>query len=153
MKTLIKGGITAILTVVVTLIIGFSHIATAQAPTSAIPTDIKGQIAFYANVYGSSASDLLTVAECESHFRQATVSDLGMSIGIFQIQGPTWVRFTREMGEKLDRNSSLDQAKVASWAFANNKGTEWTTYVALKNGGTYSFYSKQLKKHFTVRCS
>lgn len=153
MKILIKGGTTAILGAVVAMLIGFSHIAHADAPSVQIPSDVKGQIAFYAGVYGYDASTLLSVARCESGFDQKNRGDNGLSIGVFSIQAPTWKRFTKEMGETLDRNSSRDQSKVAAWAFANGHAREWTTYRSLKNGGTYSFYSRQLKKHFTVKCS
>lgn len=55
-------------------------------------------------------------------------------------------------GEELDYYSTYDQIKLGTWAIANGRGNEWTAYRAIKNGGTYSFYSKLLNKHFTAKC-
>jgi len=144
----------AIYTVVVTLLIGFTSIAKADAPV--IPMEKwspQSLVSHYAEVYAYDEKTLQAVMRCESQGNQSTVGDGGRSFGIFQIQKETWKRFTKEMGETLDINSKNDQAKVAAWAFANGHGTEWSTYVSIKKGGTYSFYSRQLKGHFTVRCS
>jgi hypothetical protein len=53
----------------------------------------------------------------------------------------------------LDYNSAHDQAKLGMWAISQGYGNEWTAYVAIKNGGVYKFYSRQLKKNFVVKCS
>ena len=53
------------------------------------------------------------------------------------------------MGEEgLDYTSEYDQLKVGTYAMAHPElAKEWTTYVAIQKGGTYSFYSKINKKH------
>jgi hypothetical protein len=126
----------------------------AEAPELPLKEQsIEKIVTHFANEYEVDSELLLKVMECESHGNPNTVGDGGRSRGIFQIQKPTWDRFTKGMGETLDYTSSFDQAKVAAWAFANGKAGEWTTYVAIQKGGTYSFYSRQLQKHFTVKCS
>jgi len=154
MKTNNTKAFSAILTVVVTLLIGLAPIVKADAPV--IPMEKwspQSLVSHYAEVYAYDEKTLQAVMRCESQGNQSTVGDGGRSFGIFQIQKETWKRFTKEMGETLDINSKNDQAKVASWAFANGHGDEWSTAVAIRKGGTYSFYSRQLKGHYTVRCS
>jgi len=128
--------------------------ARAEAPELALKDQsIESIVTHFANESDVDPDYLLAVMRCESNGKQSTVGDKGLSRGIFQIQKPTWERFTKEMGEKLDYNSPMDQAKVAAWAFANGHDGEWSTAVSIKKGGSYSFYSQQLKKHFTVRCT
>lgn len=132
--------------------------AKAQAPKPEVSLDIRDQSIKEIVNYFAIENDLdpklaLAVMRCESNGKQNTISDGGRSIGVFQYQKPTWERHSKEYGEELDRNSPYDQAKLATWAIANGKGREWSSYRSLKNGGTYSFYSNQLKQHFTVKCS
>jgi len=154
MKTNRKSAASAILAAAVAVLTGLAPIARADAPV--IPMEEwspQSLVSHYAGVYAYDEKTLQAVMRCESRGDRNTVGDGGRSFGIFQIQKETWKRFTREMGETLDINSSNDQAKVAAWAFANGKANEWSTYVAIKKGGTYSFYSRQLKGRYTVRCS
>lgn len=126
----------------------------AEAPELPLQDQpIENIVTHFANEYGVSPELMLAVMRCESNGNPNTVGDGGRSRGVFQIQKPTWDRFTKEMGETLDYTSSFDQAKVASWAFSEGHGDEWSTYRSIKNGGVYSFYSRQLKGYFTVRCS
>lgn len=125
----------------------------AEAPEIPLQDQpIENIVRHFAEVNGVDESLALAVMRCESQGRQDTVSDGGRSRGVFQYQKETFERHAKEYGEVLDYNSSYDQAKLAMWAIAHGKGNEWTAYRAIKNGGTYSFYSKQLKKHFTVKC-
>ena len=126
----------------------------AEAPELPLKDQpIENIVTYFSIENGVDPELMLAVMRCESHGNPNVVGDGGRSRGIFQIQKPTWDRFTKEMGETLDYTSSYDQARVATWAFANGKAKEWTTYVAIQKGGTYSFYSRQLKQHFTVKCS
>jgi hypothetical protein len=61
--------------------------------------------------------------------------------------------FFKEYGYYLSADSWEDNIKLQSFALSKGWGNEWTMYRALKNGGTYSFYSKLLKKDFTVTCN
>lgn len=142
----------SILLVVVTLC-STLNIAHAYAPELALKDlPVRDIVTHFAIENGVAPSLALRVMDCESGGIQDTTSDRGLSHGIFQIQKATWERFTREMGERLDYDSPMDQAKVATWAMAHGHANEWTTFVAISKGGRYSFYSRQLKKHFTVVC-
>lgn len=129
------------------------HKAKAEAPIRTVQEMSLQEVVYhYAEEYGTPGDVLNQVMLCESRGEQDTKGDHGMSHGIFQIQTETWKRFTKEMGESLDINSPIDQSKVAAWAFANGHAGEWTTYVALKNGGTYTFWYKLEKRYYTVHC-
>jgi hypothetical protein len=63
------------------------------------------------------------------------------------------MRMSKIYGEELDYDSQFDQLKLGIYALSKPElAREWSTYVAIKKGGTYSFYSKQLKQNFTVKC-
>lgn len=153
-KKRLIGLIFWILAFILSLIVFPLGKAKAEAPTIELKDQpIEAIVAHFAEVNGIDAKLAITVMYCESKGNQSAISDGGRSVGIFQYQLPTWERHTEEFGEKLDIHSPYDQAKIATWSLAHGKGNEWTAYRAIKNGGTYSFYSTQLKKHFTVKCS
>lgn len=110
------------------------------------------QIVYYAELNGLDTKVALAVARCESEFSNSAVGDSGRAKGIYQFHLETFNRHSKLKGEQLDYTSAHDQIKLATWSIANGYGNEWTTYRAIMNGGTYSFYSKLLKKHFTVHC-
>lgn len=87
-----------------------------------------------------------------SNYNPNAIGDGGRSRGIAQFQKESFNRLSRLMGEELDYNSPHDQIKLLSWSVANGHGREWTAFRAIKNGGTYSFYSRQLQQHFSVVC-
>lgn len=91
---------------------------------------------------------------CESGGK-AVSGDSGHANGVLQIHEPTFERWERKMGEDLNYDSTMDQIKIGAWAFSQGDEyrNQWTMYVALKKGGTYSFYSKLLGKHYTVHCN
>ncbi len=93
-----------------------------------------------------------SISSCESGGSMEAIGDGNRAFGEFQYHVGTWENFTKRMGENLDITSRYDQWKVTAWALSNGHGKHWTSYVAIQNGGTYSFYSKLLKKHFTVKC-
>lgn len=129
----------------------------AEAPIVQNPIDIRDMpiddiIAYWANYYNYPSNVLQQVMTCESQGEAATKGDDGQSVGIFQIQQETWNRFTKEMGVTLDRDSSFDQAEVAAYAFSHGHGDDWTTYRAIENGGTYTFYYKLEQRMYTVTC-
>lgn len=151
-KKILKG----LILLAVTASILTVHIVKAQAPElPSVPLadqNIHQIVAYFANQYGTDAKTLDTVMMCESGGKQDTSSDHTLSNGIFQIQRETWKRFTKEMGETLNYNSPMDQAKVAAFAFAHGHSNEWTTYVSLMHGGSYTFYYKLEKRMYTVYC-
>lgn len=132
--------------------------AKAQAPEidfNSLP--IQQIIYYYADMYGVDSEVSLAIAKCESKLSQATIGDNGNAKGLYQYWDETWLRhykqFLKETGIELDKNSPADNARLANWAIGKGHGREWSTFRAIKNGGTYSFYSTSLKKHFTVTCN
>lgn len=114
---------------------------------------VEGQIAYFSELYGGDAKIISKVMECESGGDHSVKGDGGRSTGIFQFQKETFNRISKAFGEKLDYNSKFDQIKLGTWALSNpDYAKEWTTYVAIQKGGKYSFYSRQMKRHYTVYC-
>lgn len=110
------------------------------------------QVNHFAELYGVDGSVVNQVIKCESGGNQKAVGDGGLSKGIAQFQKSTFLRMEKKFGEDLNYESSFDQAKLLTYAISQGWGQEWTAYRAIQNGGKYSFYSNQLKKHFTVYC-
>ena len=119
------------------------------------PSTPQEYIKYYANLYNTDPNVLLSVAKCESQFKQSTRGDNGLAVGIFQYHRGTWTRMSKLYGQELDINSVADQAKLTAFIYSNYPSirNEWSTYVAIKKGGTYSFYSTLLKQNFNVKCS
>lgn len=120
------------------------------------PLDLspEQQVTYFSNLYGGDSRVALSVMKCESSGSHSAKGDGGRSNGIFQFQKSTFERMEKDFGEDLNYTSRYDQIKLASWAIANPKyQNEWTAYRAIENGGKYSFYSSQMKKHYTVYCS
>lgn len=126
-----------------------------ELPFEKLP--IESIVGIYADMYGVEPEVGIAVMRCESKGKQSTVGDNGNAKGIFQYWDSTWERHYKEFYKltviELDKKSPADNARLAMWAFSTGKATEWTTFVALEKGGTYSFYSRSLGKHFTVKCS
>ena len=82
--------------------------------------------------------------------------DGGRAFNITGIHDTTfngWLKeYEKEYHETLNKDSSYDQIKMMSWAFSKGYSNQWTTMVAYKNGGSYTFYSKLLGGTFTARC-
>lgn len=139
--------------VVVTVLCSTLPRAHAYAPVLALKDQpIENIVTYFSDQNKIDPKLALSVMSCESGGSQNVTSDHGLSHGVFQIQKETWIRFTKEMGETLDYDSPYDQAKVATWAFAHDHGPEWTTYVAIMNGGSYTFYSHIEHRKITVHC-
>jgi hypothetical protein len=146
---------------IVLLFIPTTLIADDSAPWPLIikvsdPT-VEEMIYKIAPVFKQNPEIISKISFCESH--HIVVShDGGLGINITGIHDTTfygWLpKYEKEMGETLNIESTYDQVKMMSWAFSKGESyrTQWTTYVAYKNGGEYSFYSKLLKANFTVHC-
>lgn len=129
----------------------------AQAPNIPLKDkSVKEQIEFFSEIYGADSKVVNKVIECESGGSHKAIGDGGRSKGIAQIQEPTWKdleqKFNVKYEEDLNYTSKFDQLKLTTYSIANGEGHRWTAYRAIMNGGTYSFYSKQLQKHFKVTC-
>jgi len=137
--------------VIVILLTTFLYAPPYKETYSAEPT-IPELINRFALEYGVDHNLALSVAKCESGLKPTTSGDGGKANGVFQYWKPTFERHSKEFGEELNYESPYDQIKLAMWAFSKGYAREWTTYRAIQNGGVYSFYSRSLGKHFTVRC-
>lgn len=120
--------------------------------TPVLDLSIDEQINHYAALYGTEGSLIKKMVKCESEFKTTALGDGGRAYGLMQYHKASFERHAKLFGEELDYYSSHDQIKLGSWAVANGYGREWTSYRAIQNGGTYSFYSKLLKQHYTVVC-
>lgn len=111
-------------------------------------------IEHYAQIYEQDPVLLKKVAECESKYEKDLSGDGGYAYSVFQFHKDTFDRWSKEFGAPLDYESYHDHIKLAVWSFAQGEEYRraWTTYVAITKGGEYSFYSKLLKKNFTVVC-
>lgn len=107
--------------------------------------------------FGQDPKLISKISYCESKHKVVS-HDGGRAVNVTGIHNTTfdlWLKkYEKEQGETLDKESTYDQIKMMSWAFSQGDKyrNQWTTYVAYKNGGTYSFYSNLLKGHFTARC-
>lgn len=114
------------------------------------------QADYFAKLYGVDSQIVDRVLDCESDYVHTAKGDGGRSKGIAQIQKPTWdwmeAQYYKEWGEHLDYLSSHDQIKLLAYQISKGNGNNWTSYRAIKNGGKYSFWSNQMKKHYTVYC-
>lgn len=122
-----------------------------ETPVSELSID--EQIDHYAALYGVEGSLIKKIVQCESNYKTTAIGDGGRARGLFQYHQGSFERHEKLFGEDLDYYSSHDQIKLGTWAIAQGYGREWSSFRAIKNGGTYSFYSKLLKKHYTVKCS
>lgn len=114
---------------------------------------VDEQISYFSNLYQADETLIRKVIDCESGYNHNSSSDNGYSNGIMQFQEATFLRMSKLFGEELDYNSKFDQLKLGIWALSKPElAKEWTSYVAIKNGGVYKFYSRQLKKNFVVYC-
>lgn len=107
--------------------------------------------------FGQDPKLIEKITWCESH-HEVKSHDGGRGTNVTGIHDKTfdgWLPlYEKEQGETLDKASTYDQIKMMAWAFSKGDGyrNQWTSYVAYTNGGIYSFYSKLLKAHFTVKC-
>lgn len=145
--------------IIVVIVLGFSLLGFPTKDfadsTKINPLDLSTieQVIYFSNLNGGDAEVALKVMECESGGKHSASGDGGHSNGIFQFQKSTFLRMEKDFGEDLNYESQFDQIKLASWSLSQEKyAREWSSYRAIKNGGKYSFYSNQLKKHFTVAC-
>ena len=140
------------MTCAIVSLLGFPANAIAEPLVISPELPLEKQVELFTLVYGGDVELNKKVIGCESSWNVQAKGDGHSSKGIAQFQLESFNRMSKAFGEKLDYNSSYDQLKLFTWAMNNGYAKEWTAYRAVKNGGIYSFYSKQLKKHFTVTC-
>lgn len=150
LKNIILG-----LTLIISLLVSPTKtIAEPVEIVNPVNLSLDEQIVYFSNLYQVDVSLVRKVIECESGFSNTVVGDSGLSRGIFQFQRSTFYRMAKILGEDLNYESQYDQLKLGIYAMSKPElAREWTSYVAIQKGGTYSFYSRQLGKSFIVRCS
>jgi len=149
------------------IVFGDGNTASYKAQANTTPLEVidlselslKDYIKIYSKEFGVDSELLYDVMMCESGGKKVK-GDGGRSHNEFQWQVPTWnmyvKKYSQEYGEtKFDIHSMHDQIKLTSYAFSKGEQAKemWSAYRAIKNGGKYSFYSKQLKGHYTAVCN
>lgn len=132
--------------------------AKAESPTIDVYSlSLKDVTLYFAGMYQVDPKVAMAVLKCESQYGTLPNGDGGKAKGPWQYWDDTWQRhykeFYKETGIVLTKGVPNDDTRLAMWAFSKGKAKEWTTYVAIQKGGTYSFYSRALGKNFTVKCS
>jgi len=118
---------------------------------------VEEMIQDIAPMFGQDPKLISKISWCESK-HEVLPHDGGRAVNVTGIHDTTfkgWLpKYQKERNENLNIDSTYDQLKMMSWAFSKGESyrTQWTTYVAYTNGGTYSFYSRLLKGHYTARC-
>lgn len=106
----------------------------------------------YSQYYGIDESVFKKVMWCESNNKPYKVGDGGRARNVLQFHKGTFDSYAKKLGEPLDYDSYHDQIKLGAYMFSIGEANHWTAYRAIKNGGTYSFYSTLLERHYTVTC-
>lgn len=118
------------LIVILGMVLTLSVPVMAEAPIKVEPKVLSVQetISYYAKQYGVSEYELLKVSKCESSYRPNIYGDGTRAFGIFQYHKPTFIAFSKLMGEQLDYYSYNDQAKLTSWVWKHypNYKSHWT---------------------------
>lgn len=114
------------------------------------PTDmtIEGQINYYSELYDVDSDTINKVIQCESKFNPNAHNPNGEdSWGLVQINLDSHPEITKE--QALDTNFSIN---YLAENISDGNGRMWTSYRAIKNGGSYTFWSSTLHKSITVVC-
>jgi len=135
-----------------------------EAPTA--PPKVyehKEAIVEYAMQFGSDPQEIYSTEMCETKgvWKKGDYHNGKYhAFGNWQYWTDTCNRYERiyqqtyNVTDEFDITSDHDQVKLTAFVFSLGEKAkrEWTTYVALKNGGTYTFYSKKLQNTFTIVC-
>lgn len=115
--------------IVLTLGFGIGKPSIAFSPTAPPPT-LQQTAQMYASQYDVSFPLMNCVITAESKWNPLAVGDHGLANNIVQFHKATFDRWSGEMGESLNYNSSSDQLLVMSYAFSKGKSYEdaWSTF-------------------------
>ncbi len=120
-----------------------------------LPQTVPEIIDYVTPTFGQDPLVIRKITWCESGW-QVVDHDNHAGLNVTGIHDDTfrgWLPdYEKENHETLNIDSTYDQIKMMSWAFSKGYANQWTTWVAYHNGGTYSFWSPSLKKHFIVHC-
>lgn len=146
----------SIVLLLVCSLLGYNPQSLTSAELTIQQQSIQQQVEHFSSLNGVDPKLISKIIECESQGKQDARGDSKngkyLAYGLFQYHKPSFDRHAKLYGEELDYYSSFDQIKLGIFAIANDMGREWTSFVAIKKGGTYSFYSKLLQKHYVVKC-
>lgn len=112
-------------------------------------------INYVAPMYGQDPELIGKITWCESgnivasHDGGQGKNVTGLHDETFDVFLPAYIK---KYGETLDKKSTFDQLKMMSFIFSLGEKERrlWTTYVAYKNGGSYTFPYKG--KPYTAHC-
>ena len=136
--------------VLMSSLIGFPTQLVAQPLEIVNPTEltIEGQIDYYSELYSVDKSIITKVIQCESRFNPLAHNPNGEdSWGLVQINLDSHPEITKE--QAINTNFSIN---YLAENISNGKGRMWSSYRAIMNGGSYTFYSSKLHKRITVNC-
>lgn len=112
--------------------IGFLLVASSVVSSTPAPELAIGQkIIQTAIAYGIDPVMSVEVAKCESGFRTDVFGDAGKAYGVFQFHRPTFDRFAREAGVKLDYKNPDHQVELYVWAIREGYASHWTCHRKL----------------------
>lgn len=137
--------------------LALANISSTEIYIAEKPQTVPEMIQEIAPQFGQDSDLISRIAYCESKFRDV-IHDGGHGKGVTGIHKKTFdywlIQYEKETGETLHYDSSYDQIKMMAWAFSKGESyrEQWTTYVAYKNGGEYTFYSNLLKGTYTAKC-
>lgn len=146
-----------LLSLVVVSLITLTSTVQAQSPTK-ITLTVQEIIEKTSLQFNQDPKLISKISYCESGHKVRS-HDGGRGINMTGIHDTTFMdwlpEYEKDTGETLVLDSTYDSFKMMSWAFSKSEKHRraWTTYVAYKNGGTYTFYSRLLKGTYTVKCS
>lgn len=113
-------------------LLSLSMAANAYAATSTTPLQLIYQ---WANTYQVSASDMITVMNCESGGNPKAYNGNdpnGGSFGLFQYQIGTFKGWAKELGEERDIWDVEAQIRLTAYAFSKGRQFHWTCSKLLK---------------------
>lgn len=90
-------------------------------------------VAYFAQEYNSSVSEMDATITCESNWDPKSTGDHNLANGISQFHQATFNSWSKEMGETLNYNSTFDQIKVMAWAYAQGESFKenWSCYTMI----------------------
>ena len=116
---------------------------------------VTALVEHFAEEYKTDPAVMLKIGQCESGFDENAWNKSdpnGGSHGYMQFQTSTFYSYAKKLNiENPDIKDKVQQAQVSAYMFSIGEGKQWTTYMAYKNGGTYTFTDRKGKTH-TVHC-
>jgi hypothetical protein len=117
----------------------------------------KYLLRYFALRYETDPIPLLKTAWCESKHqmnRHNTTDPNGGSKGGLQFQQRTFDTYAKRIDiQNPDIWNKVHQAETGAYMFSIGEAKQWTTYMAIVNGGSYTFWYAPINDYYTVYCS